>query len=80
MLRKSNKRKTISVSDLSRYYDDKDGFESFLKTAPNRYAIKAGEKYHNFGLFQQIPKLLILIVIGVIGFVIVTSNQFNINF
>ena len=57
-----NKRKTISVSMLSRYWSDPEKFEEFLKTTPNKRALAAGQNFHQKGPLQYIPKLIIFIL------------------
>lgn len=75
MFKKNNGKNTISVSNLSRYWADEEGFEHFISTSPNKKALRKGQQYHDYGLFSKIPKLVILTLLG--GCAFVTYYLFN---
>lgn len=66
MFRK-NKKQTISVTMLSRYWADAEEFEQYLLTKPNKHALKQGQKFHDLGKNNKILKILgYLIGIGIL--------------
>jgi len=69
---KNSKSKTISVSDLSRYWGDEQGFEKFKRDKPNQIALKNGQRFHDVGLFWKIPKILIILIVGACGYAYLT--------
>ncbi len=64
---RKNKKPSIGVSVLSRYWANPDDFERFIKATPNKYAIQQGDRFHNTGVFHACSKLIktLILILGV---------------
>ncbi|GAA5143610.1 hypothetical protein GCM10025767_34100 [Thalassotalea piscium] len=77
MFKKNKKQKHISVSLLSRYWDNPDGFEYFLQKTPNKFAIKEGEKFHRIAAFITIPPFLLAILATSLVMYVLYTHFYN---
>jgi hypothetical protein len=74
---KRPKKNSISVSLLSRYWDNPDTFENFINSPGNKIAISKGNDFHNKAMYNRAPKwILITLIIGVF-YVVFTAFYYS---